>query len=366
MSATMPPCVRRAAIPVDGDAAGYLTVDRDGPTVLLLHGTYWSRVWLPVLGGLAEAGLRPIAVDLPGLGRSGGELTTDTATVPALAAWVRRFVSAMGLTGPLALGGHDIGGAVAQHLLVHDGLDVSGLALVNSVLYDSWPAPHVARFGDPAVAATAAELLDARRQAVAAALTEAATDELVTAYVDPWTDPRVRRSWRALAGAADHRYTLDLVPLLRRCRTPKLLVWGVDDRFENIGYAEKFAAEMPCTELVRIPGAGHIPTESARAGSPASWATSSRRSGHRYRMYSATTRYRPGFASAFIRAVSTEVVIADARPAAVQASALSRCATSTSWNRVSDTVIGHAVSLGWAGGTTRRRGHRSRSWRASA
>ncbi|MEV0042137.1 alpha/beta hydrolase [Nocardia rhamnosiphila] len=265
MSATHPPRVRRTAIQVDGAAAGYLTVEQDGPTVLLLHGTYWSRVWLPVLDGLAAAGLRPLAVDLPGLGRSGGELTTDTATVPALAGWVRRFVSAMGITGPIALGGHDIGGAVAQHLLAHDGLDVSGLALVNSVLYDSWPAPHVARFRDPAVAAatTADELLDARRQAVASALANAATEELITEYVEPWTDPRVRRSWLALAGAADNRYTLDLVPLLRRCRTPKLLVWGEDDRFESIHYAEKFAAEIPHTGLVRIPGADHIPTESA-------------------------------------------------------------------------------------------------------
>ncbi|WP_218835083.1 alpha/beta fold hydrolase [Rhodococcus sp. ACPA1] len=110
----------------DGETAGYLTVERDGPAVLLLHGTYWSRVWLPVLGGLAEAGLRPIAVDLPGLGRSEGELTLETATVPALADWVVRFASALNISGPIAVAGHDIGGAVAQHLLIHDGLEVPG------------------------------------------------------------------------------------------------------------------------------------------------------------------------------------------------------------------------------------------------
>ena len=70
--------------------------------MLLLHGTYWSRVWLPVVGRLANAGLRPLAVDLPGLGRSGGELTAETATVPALAEWVARFASALGLSGPIA------------------------------------------------------------------------------------------------------------------------------------------------------------------------------------------------------------------------------------------------------------------------
>ncbi|WP_433136983.1 alpha/beta fold hydrolase [Actinomadura nitritigenes] len=265
MSETTGTDVLRTAVQVDGESASYLTAEGDGPPVLLLHGTYWSRVWLPVVGRLAKAGLRPLAVDLPGLGRSGGELTPETATVPALAGWVARFASALGLSGPIAVAGHDIGGAVAQHLLVHDPLEVSRLALVNSVLYDSWPAPHVARFRDPEVAAatTGEELLAARRRAVAAALAGAATEDLIADYVDPWTDPRVRRSWLAMAGAADSRHTLGLVPALRRSMTPKLLIWGEDDGFEKVEYAEKFTGEMPRTTLVRIPGADHIPTESA-------------------------------------------------------------------------------------------------------
>ncbi|MBE1577786.1 alpha/beta fold hydrolase [Amycolatopsis roodepoortensis] len=260
MSETAEPGVSRTTVEVDGEAASYLTVEQDGPVVLLLHGTYWSRVWLPVLSRLAEAGLRPIAVDLPGLGRSGGELTLETATVPALAGWVTRFLSASRISGPIAVGAHDIGGAIGQHLLVHGRLEVSRLALVNSVTYDSWPAPHVARFGNPEIAGT---LLDARRQAVTSALAGAATERLVAEYLDPWHDPRVRRSWLALAGAADSRYTLDLVPALKRSTTPKLLIWGEDDAFETVEYAEKFASEIPRTTLIRIPEADHIPTENA-------------------------------------------------------------------------------------------------------
>ncbi|MEE4591070.1 alpha/beta hydrolase [Streptomyces sp. DSM 41524] len=261
MSDTTGTEVLRTAVQVDGERASYLTVERDGPAVLLLHGTYWSRVWLPVLAGLADAGLRPLAVDLPGLGGSGGELTPETATVPALADWVARFASAVGIRGAVLVAGHDIGGAIAQHLLVHDRLEVSRLALVNSVTYDSWPAPHVARFRGPGGAAE--DVLAARRQAVTAALADAATEQRVADYLAPWTDPRVRRSWTALAGAADSRYTLDLVPALRRSATPKLLIWGEDDAYEKVAYAERFAAEMPHTTLVRIPGADHIPTESA-------------------------------------------------------------------------------------------------------
>jgi pimeloyl-ACP methyl ester carboxylesterase len=261
MRATTETGVFRATVHVDGETASYLTVEQEGPAVLLLHGTYWSRVWLPVLDHLAAGGLRPLAVDLPGLGRSGGELTPEAATVPALAAWVTRFASAAALSGPIAVAGHDIGGAIAQHLLVHDRLDVPRLALVNSVLYDSWPAPHVARFQDPGT--TADDVLDARRQAVTRSLAGAATEQRVAEYVDPWTEARVRRSWTALAGAAHHRYTLELIPALRCSTTPKLLIWGEDDMHERVEYAERFASEIPHTTLVRIPDADHIPTENA-------------------------------------------------------------------------------------------------------
>ncbi|WP_327665690.1 alpha/beta fold hydrolase [Streptomyces sp. NBC_00498] len=261
MSETTDTTVLRTAVQVDGEPAGYLTAGRpDAPPVLMLHGTYWSRVWLPVLGHLVDAGLRPLAVDLPGLGRSGGRLTPETATVPALADWVTRFASAMNLSGPIALAGHDIGGAIAQHLLAHNMLDVSRLALVNSVLYDSWPAPHVAQFRD---SDTGEGVLAARRQAIARVLSGVATESLIADYADPWTDERVCRSWTALASAADHRYTLDLVPALRRSTVPKLLIWGEDDLHEKVAYAERFAAEMPHTTLLRIPNADHIATENA-------------------------------------------------------------------------------------------------------
>ncbi|GAA4627789.1 alpha/beta hydrolase [Actinoallomurus vinaceus] len=250
-------------IEIDGLRASCLTAGERGPVVLLLHGTYWSRVWQPVLDELGAAGLRPVAVDLPGLGRSEGELTPATAAVPALAAWVARFATAVGADEPLNVVGHDIGGAVAQHLLAGGEAKVRRLALVNSVTYDSWPVPGVARFRDPAVVAavTAEELLAARRTAITTALARPASEAELADYLDPWNDARVRRSWMALAGAADSRYTLDLVPALRADRTPKLLVWGEDDTFQEVRYAERFAAEIPNTALVRVPGAGHIPME---------------------------------------------------------------------------------------------------------
>jgi pimeloyl-ACP methyl ester carboxylesterase len=157
--------------------------------------------------------------------------------------------------------GHDIGGGVAQHLLISRAVEVRRLALVNAVMYDSWPVPGVARFRDPAVAAATSteEVLAARRQSVMKALARPASEAEIAEYLEPWTDPRVARSWLALAGAADNRYTLELLPGLHESTTPKLLVWGEDDQFQTVDYAERFAAEIPTTRLVRIPAAGHIP-----------------------------------------------------------------------------------------------------------
>lgn len=256
------PAIQRDTVDVDGIPASFLTAG-DGPLLLLLHGTYWSRVWQPVIAPLAAAGLRPVAVDLPGCGRSGGELTAATAAVPALTAWVARFLDALGAQRPLLVAGHDIGGALAQRLAA--GGAVERLALVNSVTYDSWPVPGVARYRDPEVVAatTAAELVAARRTAITAALGRPASEEELADYLSPWAELRVARSWMALAGAADPRYTLELVDGLRQAAVPTLLLWGEEDTFQRVAFAERYAAEIPGATLHRIAGSGHIPMESA-------------------------------------------------------------------------------------------------------
>ena len=49
--------------------------------------------------------------------------------------------------------------------------------------------------------------------------------------------------------------------LLLQSRTPKLLVWGEDEPFQTVDYAEFYAREIPETVLVGIKPAGDIPME---------------------------------------------------------------------------------------------------------
>ena len=110
--------------------------------------------------------------------------------------------------------GHDIGGGVAQHLMLAKEAEVPCLAVVNGIMYDSWHVSGVARFRDPAVAAatTSDDVLAARRVSVVKALGRPASEAEIAEYLDPWTDPRVARSWLALAGAAENRYTQEMLP----------------------------------------------------------------------------------------------------------------------------------------------------------
>jgi pimeloyl-ACP methyl ester carboxylesterase len=251
----------RRSVTVDGTELSVL-VNGDGPAqLLLLHGTFWSRVWQASLPAFGDS-VQVAALDLPGCGRSGGELTIEQAQVPALAALALRAADALGMPA-FTVAGHDIGGAVAQHLTVHHANRARRLVLVDSVLYDSWPVPAVARFRDASVRdATSPEAFrNARREALRRAVTRRLPETVEAEYLSPWDEDRRIRSWMAIAAAAHPRHTLELVPALRESPTPMLLIWGEDDEFQPVAFAERFAAEVGSAQLAVVPRARHIPME---------------------------------------------------------------------------------------------------------
>ena len=62
MSTSADMTVERREIVVDGITLSYLHAGAGRP-VLLVHGTFWSRVWEPVLPELASAGFAVVALD---------------------------------------------------------------------------------------------------------------------------------------------------------------------------------------------------------------------------------------------------------------------------------------------------------------
>jgi pimeloyl-ACP methyl ester carboxylesterase len=257
----------QAAI-VDGVRLAYR--DRgDGPTVVFVHGTpAYSVIWRDVLPVVESAGYRVIAHDLLGYGASERPVARDTA-VPAQADLLLQLLDHLGI-GRVALVGHDIGGAVAQLVAVDRPERVARLVLIDSVSYDSWPSETWRGIIDEHLDAYAAmgpdefEALLARQLAMTVADPERMTGDVLDAYLAPHRSRIGRVSFfehqvRTYDSAPTQR-TAAALPLLA---VPTKVIWGEQDRWQPVSYAQRLANDIPDAELVVVDGAGHFLMEDA-------------------------------------------------------------------------------------------------------
>lgn len=89
----------------------------DGEVVLLLHGEpSWSYLYRKMIPVLADAGLRAVAIDLVGFGRSDKPARREDYTYQAHVDWTWAAVEAIGLTG-ITLVCQDWGGLIGLRLV---------------------------------------------------------------------------------------------------------------------------------------------------------------------------------------------------------------------------------------------------------
>lgn len=207
----------------------------DAPRPILLHGSGGDhRVWEP-LGRRLEGAL---ALDLPGHGAGAPRARVDEigeALVPVLRS----------LTGPRALIGHSLGGAVALDLALRHPELVDGLVLVATGA--RLPVPEHAR-----------QRLAADHRAECARLISGG-----------FRDTASREARRALAAmldlgpevlAADYAAcdALDVRARLRDVRAPALIVHGDDDPLTPPWMGEELARGIPVAQMAVVPGARHM------------------------------------------------------------------------------------------------------------
>jgi haloalkane dehalogenase len=107
----------------------------DGSPVLLLHGQpTWSYLYRTMLPALASQGLRAIAPDLIGFGRSDKPADRTVYSVRAHTNWVAELVTALDLTG-VALVVQDWGGPIGLGALVKDEDRYARIVAANTALH---------------------------------------------------------------------------------------------------------------------------------------------------------------------------------------------------------------------------------------
>jgi pimeloyl-ACP methyl ester carboxylesterase len=232
-----------------------------GEPVVLIHGvgSQW-QVWEPVLAAL-ERERDVIAVDLPGFGDSPSLPVGVVPGAPALAQAVADFLDELGIERPV-IGGNSLGGWIGLELAKR-GRARAVVALSPAGFADGWEQ-IAGRF----------QLMNAWRGAQMRGVVEwMARRPGTRAIAYGALMGRAKRLPPAAALAASRNLASSVaftntVAVITRDRfrgaeqvnVPVTLLWGTRDLVLFPWQAQRALRELPDARLVKLPGAGHVPT----------------------------------------------------------------------------------------------------------
>jgi len=257
-------------VPVaDGLRMAYVeTGPADGEPVLLLHGEpTWSYLYRDVLPVLAAAGLRAIAPDLVGFGRSDKPAEVADHSYAAHVEWVRALAfDALGLRD-VTIVGHDWGGLIGLRLAAEHTDRVARVVATNTGLpTGDQPMPDLwLRFRE---AVRTAPVLDVSRLVNSGCVRELAPEELA-AYDAPFPDESFKAAVRAMPTLVPTEPDDPAAPA-NRAAWQRLSTWdkpflvAFSDRDPITGgMAPILHRTVPGAAAVTITGAGHFLQEDA-------------------------------------------------------------------------------------------------------
>ncbi|NUC71605.1 alpha/beta hydrolase [Haloterrigena sp. SYSU A558-1] len=229
--------------------------DGDGEPILFCHGIPTSSfLWRDVAPALSDD-YRVIAPDMVGYGNSAMHDGFDRS-IRAQEAMIDGLVEELGLES-LTFVGHDLGGGVGLRYAVHDPDAIDRLVLSNAVCYDSWPIETIVDLGLPA---TINEMgVDDVRETLEGVFRDTRYDDPEEAFVDgmlaPWDSEEAAVSLSRNAIGTNTSHTTEIDPSEIPART--LLLWGAEDEFQEIEYAERLEGDISDAELVGLDEASH-------------------------------------------------------------------------------------------------------------
>jgi haloalkane dehalogenase len=245
------------SVVVDGHALDVAYRDEGvGDPVVFLHGIPTnSYLWRDVLPPI-EAEHRVIVPDMVGYGNSAMYDGFDRS-LRAQEEMIDGLLADLGID-TVSLVGHDLGGGVFLRYAAHHPAAVEELVLSNSVAYDSWPIQLITDLGLPETAReTSPEDLQATLEGLFRdTLYESDPDEaFLEGMTAPWDSETGVTSLVRNASATNTSHTTEVDPSAITAET--LLLWGANDGFQSIEWAERLYEDIDGSELIGLDEADH-------------------------------------------------------------------------------------------------------------
>jgi pimeloyl-ACP methyl ester carboxylesterase len=226
----------------------------------MLHGFGASlHTWEDWAIALADE-YRVVRLDLPGSGLSYPDSTNDYSDARTIEL-VMALMDELDIASATLIG-NSIGGRIAWRMAAQQPERVSALVLVSpdgfaSMGFEYGKAPEVSGMVSLMKYVLPKPFL---KMSLAPAYGDPGklTAKMVTRYHDLMLAPGSRD---ALLKRMVQTVLVDPKPLLRQIKVPTLLLWGELDGAIPIANADDYLAELSNSELVRLPGLGHLPQE---------------------------------------------------------------------------------------------------------
>ena len=247
----------------DGTKIRYKELGQGRP-VILIHGWPLSAdSWDPVMIALKDAGMRAIAYDRRGFGRS--DHAASGYDYDTFSDDLADLIAELGLESGIGLAGFSMGGGeIARYLSRHGGKGVSAVALISSVV------PYMLKTDDnpDGVPQSTFDQMTAgmekdHRQFFTPFFKDFYGDGWVTAAVSQeekdwaWATAMMAAKW-AVLNSANAFATTDFRPDLAHFKLPTLVVHGTADKTVPIdATARVVAREVPGARLIEYDGEAH-------------------------------------------------------------------------------------------------------------
>jgi len=237
----------------------------DGAIVLLHDIPTGAFSWQGIISQLVGLKRAVYAIDMLGYGQSDHPWPADTS-IWGHADVLSYLLRDLKLTNTILVG-HGLGGGVAQILATRLYREqTAALVLIDTICYqhtfaEDWPLPEMEKRRDfDASKQTEVEAMirDLRTTLPKAVVNTKGFESVINDYIEPWNSELGKEVLFQHIRLLIPYYLNSVSTDLQVSGKPMLIIWADEDEQTPVKYAERLHRDIPGSQLVIVPNAGHL------------------------------------------------------------------------------------------------------------